>query len=52
VSISADPLPRNPGGKILKAELRSDVTWNSAPLLGTTADATPGLNGVRHRGAR
>ena len=31
VSIRTDPLPRNPGGKILKKQLREEVEWG-APL--------------------
>ena len=27
VSVQTDPLPRNPGGKILKKQLREDVEW-------------------------
>ncbi|WP_028934393.1 class I adenylate-forming enzyme family protein [Pseudonocardia spinosispora] len=33
VSVRTDPLPRNPGGKILKRTLRDDTTWG-APLRG------------------
>jgi long-chain acyl-CoA synthetase len=27
ITIRADPLPRNPGGKVLKAELRKQTEW-------------------------
>ena len=30
VAVSATPLPRNPGGKLLKRRLREDVDWASA----------------------
>jgi long-chain acyl-CoA synthetase len=29
VSVRADPLPRNPGGKVLKASLRKETDWAS-----------------------
>jgi len=31
ISIRTDPLPRNPGGKLLKKQIRTDTTWG-APL--------------------
>jgi acyl-CoA synthetase (AMP-forming)/AMP-acid ligase II len=31
VALRADPLPRNPGGKLLKAQLRDETEWG-APL--------------------
>jgi len=31
VAVRADPLPRNPGGKIIKAQLREQTRWG-APL--------------------
>ena len=34
VSVRADPLPRNPGGKVLKPALRESVTWEKAPRAG------------------
>jgi acyl-CoA synthetase (AMP-forming)/AMP-acid ligase II len=27
MSVRAEPLPRNPGGKVLKAQLRDDTEW-------------------------
>jgi hypothetical protein len=27
VSIRTEPLPRNPGGKVLKSQLRQDIDW-------------------------
>jgi long-chain acyl-CoA synthetase len=30
VAVSADPLPRNPGGKLLKRQLREDTDWAAA----------------------
>jgi long-chain acyl-CoA synthetase len=27
VSVRAEPLPRNPGGKVLKKQLREDTEW-------------------------
>src|SRR6266702_3209036 len=30
VAVSATPLPRNPGGKLLKRQLREDVDWAAA----------------------
>ena len=30
VAVSATPLPRNPGGKLLKRRLREDTDWASA----------------------
>jgi acyl-CoA synthetase (AMP-forming)/AMP-acid ligase II len=27
LSVRADPLPRNPGGKVLKAQLRDETDW-------------------------
>ena len=33
VAISATPLPRNPGGKVLKRQLRESTDWG-APLRG------------------
>jgi long-chain acyl-CoA synthetase len=32
VAVSATPLPRNPGGKLLKRRLREDVDWASAAV--------------------
>jgi acyl-CoA synthetase (AMP-forming)/AMP-acid ligase II len=29
VSVRAEPLPRNPGGKILKKQLREETEWGS-----------------------
>ncbi len=40
VSVQTDPLPRNPGGKILKKQLREEVEWG-APT--TAASATPAI---------
>jgi len=34
VSVRTDPLPRNPGGKVLKPALRESVTWDKAPRTG------------------
>ena len=34
VSVRTDPLPRNPGGKVLKPALRGSVTWEKAPRTG------------------
>jgi long-chain acyl-CoA synthetase len=31
VSVRTDPLPRNPGGKVLKPTLRESATWERAP---------------------
>jgi hypothetical protein len=31
VALRSEPLPRNPGGKLLKAQLREQVEWG-APL--------------------
>jgi acyl-CoA synthetase (AMP-forming)/AMP-acid ligase II len=31
ISVRTDPLPRNPGGKLLKKQIRTDTTWG-APL--------------------
>jgi len=28
LSVRLDPLPRDPGGKVLKAVLRQDTTWD------------------------
>jgi len=30
VSVRTDPLPRNPGGKILKKQLREETQWGGA----------------------
>jgi acyl-CoA synthetase (AMP-forming)/AMP-acid ligase II len=30
IAVRADPLPRNAGGKLLKAELREQTTWGKA----------------------
>ena len=30
VAVSAAPLPRNPGGKLLKRQLRDDTDWAAA----------------------
>jgi acyl-CoA synthetase (AMP-forming)/AMP-acid ligase II len=29
VAFRAEPLPRNPGGKVLKAQLRQETEWGS-----------------------
>ena len=34
VSVRAEPLPRNPGGKVLKPVLRESATWEKAPRSG------------------
>lgn len=31
VAVSTDPLPRNPGGKVVKAQLRTVMKWTVAP---------------------
>jgi acyl-CoA synthetase (AMP-forming)/AMP-acid ligase II len=41
VSVSADPLPRNAGGKLLKARLRQTVEWGTPLRLSLTKGATP-----------
>jgi long-chain acyl-CoA synthetase len=34
VSVRTDPLPRNPGGKVLKPALRESANWEKAPRIG------------------
>jgi len=34
VALRAEPLPRNPGGKILKGRLRKEVAWGAPVKLG------------------
>jgi acyl-CoA synthetase (AMP-forming)/AMP-acid ligase II len=34
VAVRADPLPRNPNGKVLKARLREETTWTARPRPG------------------